>query len=395
MSEPSRKRILRHRRVDCGANRRGQSLILIFFALIVLIGIMALTLDYGFVLLARRQMQTGVNAAALEGLRSIDNNGRLNAANLIRSVYDDDLDLTSNATTIGAGIDSSLVQGDGFQSVTIGDGNGVGSTLTNRSQFIYRPDPRLNNENLPHGDFVQGDYIGGNGHSESSSYQRDDFTVGAPGSGDAFLARLRRTHNPDGLDQIPEVSSSGGGLPLMIGHLAWFAATDPAAPYSIRRDGVTVRATAIASNRPVVAVFATESTGFYPILPYTIQFNGSVIWRDAVVAEMYVEDPVNPPDPLTPLRVAIGTTVDVSGLEVAAPASPVGYVTVVDSDQRIIGFRFFPSDPALRRNDSPRLQDAWGSLRLLSESDRNEILNDNRDSSFDLLSAPALERSIR
>ena len=49
--------------------RRGQSLVLMFFVFVALIGVMALTLDFGFVLLARRQMQTGVNTAAKEGLR--------------------------------------------------------------------------------------------------------------------------------------------------------------------------------------------------------------------------------------------------------------------------------------------------------------------------------------
>jgi uncharacterized membrane protein len=190
MSLRNRKRI--------ADKRRGQSLIMIFFALIVLIGIMALTLDYGFVLLARRQMQTG---------RTIDEDeteARQNAANLIRNVYDDDMDVTSNETTIGAGIDSSLVQGDGFQSVTLGDGNGVSSTLANRSQFIYRPDPQLNDaDNLDHGDLVRGNYDGNAEHDERSSYQRDDFT--AETSGNAFLARLRRTHNPNGLVQAAAV----------------------------------------------------------------------------------------------------------------------------------------------------------------------------------------------
>ena len=35
-------------------HRRGQSLVLMFFVLVALIGLMALTLDFGFVLLARR-----------------------------------------------------------------------------------------------------------------------------------------------------------------------------------------------------------------------------------------------------------------------------------------------------------------------------------------------------
>ena len=109
--------------------RRGQSLVLMFFVFVALIGVMALTLDFGFVLLARRQIQTGVNTAAKEGLRGkgltdYDANDeelrRTNARVLLRLNYDDDFDLSGNTTTLGAGIDSSLIQGNGFRSTTIG-----------------------------------------------------------------------------------------------------------------------------------------------------------------------------------------------------------------------------------------------------------------------------------
>ena len=113
-------------------HRNGQSLVLMFFILVALIGVMALTLDFGFVLLARRQMQTGVNTAAKEGLRgegltAYDTNNeqlrRTNARDLLRLTYDDDFDLSANNTTLGAGIDTSLIQGNGFRSTTIGPAN--------------------------------------------------------------------------------------------------------------------------------------------------------------------------------------------------------------------------------------------------------------------------------
>ena len=254
----------RHVHVD----RRGQSLILIFFAMIVLIGVLALTLDYGFVLLARRQMQTGVNAAALEGARDINGLGRARARDLIRNIYDDDLDPNQNDTTIGAGMDKSLIQGDGFQSITIGNGGSLSNTLANRSQYIYRPNPQLNFSNAPHGDFVRGDVIPNQPHSEESTYNRNDFAPNGV-NGNAFLARLRRTHNPNGLDQVPGVSSSGGGLPLIIGNLAWFSATNAQPDYSIRRDGTTVRATAIAQQQVALHV-GNGSVGVYGALPFAI-----------------------------------------------------------------------------------------------------------------------------
>ena len=75
-------------------NRKGQSLLLVMLLMIVLAGIMALTLDFGFVLQSRRLMQTGVDTAALEGLRNLDSDndnlgdGRQNAATLLRNVFD-------------------------------------------------------------------------------------------------------------------------------------------------------------------------------------------------------------------------------------------------------------------------------------------------------------------
>ena len=204
--------------------RRGQSLVLMFFVFVALIGVMALTLDFGFVLLARRQMQTGVNTAAKEGLRGqgltdYDANDeelrRTNARILLRLAYDDDFDLSGNTTTLGAGIDSSLIQGNGFRSTTIGPPDTtLAEDLANRSTFIYRPDEfQLNQANADHGDMLVGTYNPAGTHTEASDYVRPDFdsTATDPSS---FLVRMRRTHNPDGLDDVPDVSSGGGGLPL-------------------------------------------------------------------------------------------------------------------------------------------------------------------------------------
>ena len=83
-------------------SRRGQSLLLVFLMLVAIVGVLALTLDFGFVILARRQMQTGVNPAALEGLRNIDldddnvGDGRASAKKLVQNVFDDDLDPRQN-----------------------------------------------------------------------------------------------------------------------------------------------------------------------------------------------------------------------------------------------------------------------------------------------------------
>ena len=74
--------------------RRGQSLLLLLLVILALAGVMALTIDFGFVLLSRRSMQTAVDSAALEGARNVGGQGRLNASRLVQNIFDDDLDPT-------------------------------------------------------------------------------------------------------------------------------------------------------------------------------------------------------------------------------------------------------------------------------------------------------------
>lgn len=245
------------------SHRRGQSTILMIFLMVALAGIMALTFDYGFLLLARRQMQTGVNAASLEGLRGqglsdYDQDDEIlrreKAQLLLRLNFDNDFDLATNPSTIGAGIDRSLVQGNGYENTTLGDGCGLSSMLNQRSNYVYRPEGfAMNLANQRHGDMVVGSYNDSDAlHLESADYSRTDFDETI--MPDAFLVRMRRTHNPDGLDELPGISSRGGGLPLMMGLLSWMSAEPDEAPYSVRRDGVVARAAAISQGKPATRV---------------------------------------------------------------------------------------------------------------------------------------------
>ena len=283
--------------------RGGQALILMFLVLVALIGVMALTLDFGFVLLARRQMQSGVNTAAKEGLRgkglpAYDANNeelrRNNARDLLRLTYDDDFDLSANTTTLGAGIDSSLIQGHGFRSTTIGSPNtDLAEDLSNRSAFIYRPDNfELNSTNLDHGDMLAGTYDPAADHSEGSDYTRADFDpTGADFS--AFLVRMRRTHNPHGLDEVPGVSSGGGGLPLLLARAGWMRANDNPSNYSIRRDGVAVRSTAISHAAPARAIGVADLTltpSLIGAAPLAIELAG---WNSMTINSNYALDTTN------------------------------------------------------------------------------------------------------
>ncbi|MBV9122026.1 MAG: hypothetical protein JO112_01540, partial [Planctomycetes bacterium] len=85
---------------------------------------------------------------------------------------------------------------------------------------------------------------------ENQEYDRQDFVLVDPTNSpkaDAFLVRLRRTNDLQGLDNIPGVSSNGQPLPYLFGRGSLL---NPEA----KARGITVRATAIAQARPAVSV---------------------------------------------------------------------------------------------------------------------------------------------
>ena len=384
----------------CRRSRKGQSLLLVMFMLIVLAGIMALTLDFGFVLQLRRLMQTGVDTAALEGLRNLDadgdnlGDGRQNAAALLRNVFDDNLDPSSNPTSVGAGIDSSLVQGDGYQQTILGNGTGSKSLYENRSDFIYRPEPQLNNLNLPYGDMVEGEYLeNAASHREFSDYTRTDFSVGTLGDPtSSFLTRMRRTHDPNGEDRIPGVSSGSGGLPLLMGRLGWFSVRPAGSSYSIRRDGVTVRATSIADEKIAVRVWATTDNKIFSAIPFGVSKLDFVSKAD-VTADI---------KPTTTLVTQFGQVAEFASS--GSYSGEIGYIAVIDeslSPPRAIGFFQVGAASASSRqaNASSRLQDVWGGLSELSTAERESLWDSRAEvdstSANQMLTSGVLVRAVR
>jgi len=315
-----------------------------FFILIALIGVMALTLDFGFVLLARRQMQTGVNSAAVEGLRgqglaAFDANGeqlrRNNARNVLRLTYDDDFDLSGNTTTLGAGIDSSLIQGNGFQSTTIGPANTtLGEDLANRSTFIFRPDNyELNQANERHGDMVTGTFDPAAVHTEALDYVRLDFDPTASNSA-SFLARMRRTHDPDNLDEVAGVSSRGGGLPLLLARAGWMN-EDASAAYSVRRDGVTVRSTAIADGVVARSVGVADLT-MSPVLPGVAPIALSLRdWQNLTTGTIYELDTANGNLAVSMMAV-VGKALRVNDTVSVQSAHPIPAIELTWPDANVI-----------------------------------------------------------
>jgi hypothetical protein len=273
------------------------------FALVVfgIFGIMALAIDMGIVTLTRVQMQNAADAATIEGLRhrdavidettdtvdayASDCYRRVSAADVVRWTVDDDFD----AGTIE--VDRQL--GAGPYSLfpdEAGQGNLDASRMmrlpTDRGSTsnVYKPDLQFNlADNVANGDMVSGhydplaDYDPMHVVDESDLYERADFSIsdtwsdnalppcdrealplgtGAVPGGqhDAFLVRLRRTDDRNAaLDDIPGVSSKGGPLDLIFGR-GTTVHEDPDSGYSVRRDGLTVRGTAIATTAPALRI---------------------------------------------------------------------------------------------------------------------------------------------
>ncbi len=238
----------------------------------VLLGIAALASDLGLIRATQASMQNAADAGALEGARwtdAIDDNPRRQLAkDAIRRTYDLDAkvhiegatdEYFSEATGLGAG--------PVVQTFAAGGIHGAGG-LAPASIGQYKPNPQPNSSNEQHGDLVAGDYAAGVDASlEFSDYTRTDFApVAASASQGArsFLARLRRTHDAEGLDAIPGVSNNGGGVPILFG-LGPLTLPNTGAAYDVRRDGVTVRATAIAESRPALHVGARTLRAIDPL----------------------------------------------------------------------------------------------------------------------------------
>ncbi|MEM9799945.1 MAG: Tad domain-containing protein [Planctomycetota bacterium] len=260
---------------------RGAVLIFSVLLIFVLMGLTAVVVDLGIARATQLQLQASADAAAVEGLRARDAKvatsselelaRRLRAAQAAALVFDDNADLASEgavAYRLGAG--PTLATGVG------GIDDPAGGLLTDSGPFV--PGLQLNLEdNRREGDLVAGTYeatdpadAGRNDwHVESSNYERLDFTPATTLDTPApsFLARTRRTRDVDGLDRVPGVSSSGPTLPYLFGLGSAVLSAPKPDVYDPRRDGVTVRGTAIANAEPaVIAGMATENvTGLAPI----------------------------------------------------------------------------------------------------------------------------------
>lgn len=332
--------------------RRRSGYTLVFFAM-MLFGIMAmaaLVIDIGFARLTQRQMQTAVDSAALEGLRfrdeyppeyappmSLEESRRRQASNIVAWTFDDDFE-TSNVdpfnfgagprVDLGAGIDDggTINAGQFINSPENPNPNPRIGSLPNPP--VYKPTQsdgttrglELNVSDAIHGDMLGGAYIAENPsdpndpdwHDENDDYIRSDFPTSSPDD-TAFLVRMRRSNDFDGLDRQQYTSSHGPTIPFLFGRGSLLPAADPSAGYSPRHHGMTIRATAIATTiahingTPErignvklagpsfpnglfgvdfdgvsgVTPFAIEASSWPPTIPFVIDSDGSTTTGDA------------------------------------------------------------------------------------------------------------------
>ncbi|GJM20490.1 MAG: hypothetical protein DHS20C15_04050 [Planctomycetota bacterium] len=260
-------------------------MLLIFVLFVVgLLGLAGLILDLGLARVVQGRMEGAVEGAALEGLgwrdvplteapaaRELSRRERARAL-LLRAFDEDGLDLDGLAT--GSAPNSSIQLGIGPDYAASSTGGLAGGVIT-VGQAAVVPNVQLNVENLAVGDLVAGDYQLGvdpadcaamlgvpPGFLENQAYERCDFVsteaVGNPELAQqhaAFLARLRRTSNPLGLDDVADASSSAPPLRYLLGR----GALVHGAGGGDIDAGITLRGTAIADARPALVACVTDA----------------------------------------------------------------------------------------------------------------------------------------
>jgi len=351
--------------------------ILLLFALLtfVFFAIAGIVIDVGLANLAQSQMQVAVDTAALEGCRwrNFDDNlgeshgeKREKVRSMLRLAFDDDLHPTRGGGDYSPEYGGGVLPADDEDAYRLGAGpslaveGGVGAWAANAvvgevdegtAARIDDPLLQYNLLNRANGDMVAGKFIldrdaDGDGFPDElengTTYVRDDFIPATSGTEDrnalSFLVRMRRAGDQHAVDNQIGISSSLPTLPLTFG-LGSTVLQAPGGDWDPRRDGITVRATAIASARPALRVgrppcdaegnrlLDHQPDGPDPIsglLPFHIPLN---IWReyfcsDAIWQQIFPPFRVRP-DSQGALRLDVG----------APPAWPV---------DTIVGHFMFP-----------------------------------------------------
>jgi hypothetical protein len=236
-----------------GVTRHERGVVLLQAVMLVfaLFGIAAAVIDVGIARHAQLVMQGAADAAALDGMRYRDALGdegrRERARDLVVAWFDDGFGEAGDEFGYGAGPQFELANG-------IGE---IDASATFAVLEPYVPDLQLNLGNEEYGDLF------------------------APSDAE-FLVRLRRTpiDSPDApFDRIAGVSSAGPPLPYLFGRGSLIGKEQRVA-------GITVRATAIATARPALAL-PSPGVATLPLLPIVIRVD-RIAGTDVTAAASHV-----------------------------------------------------------------------------------------------------------
>jgi hypothetical protein len=248
---------------------------------------------------------------------------------MVRLVVDDDLHPSGNPSAVSDPQDPPS-EYDGPDELHLGAGAAMQVAGDVGSQtIVYSPsnpvwdDPVLRTNDQPgqqknkqHGDMVSGLYRPDQPHVEFPGYVRPDFTAGTITDGSiyqslAFLVRMRRTTGLNPLDKEPFVSSRARPIPFLFS-LGSLIRRSEVNGYDPRREGMTIRATAIAAARPALrasppprsldgAIIASESQFSleqeippHPMLglyPFALELE---FWCSTVLDTWYIGDVAQP-----------------------------------------------------------------------------------------------------
>lgn len=234
--------------------RRGTVLVLYAMLFFGLLAVAALVIDLGSARLTQTLMQSAADTAAVEGLRNRDATtgepARPLAADTVAFAFAD-ADLgDGRVIRYGAGPQFTLTGGIG--------GEVYGSQLLT-PDGMYKPSLQANIGNEQAGDVVAGNFTPTPfvGPAENADYSRNDGFEPAV-TGDALLVRLRRSNEPP----VDGVSSPGPTLPFLFGRGSMIQ--PGTSGYNPRRDGITVRATAVARAVPAKSVGPVQFDAVQP-----------------------------------------------------------------------------------------------------------------------------------
>jgi hypothetical protein len=331
----------------------------IALAVFAIFGILSLVVDLGFVRLTQVQMQNAADTAAIEGLRERDLEPdpfrsdcmrRTTARNFVSWTFDDDYDPAADALQLGAGPHVALSPG-------FGDVQAL-QTIDLNAPRVYDPILQRNQaSNAQYGDLVSGSFLGGSFPVvEDGAYSRSDFVpagpvppagglsacppdddfTGVPASSgtipdDSFLVRLRRSNEASD----PDISSTGPAIQLLFGRAATVGGTDPVTGYNVRRDGLTVRATAIARTRGALRVSVPHPS--VPEYLWPVSFGVSnECWRALIVpaGAAGISEPATIDSAGTIAIPAVPECAATAGQFIAQPPPPDGLPCLADSAGR-------------------------------------------------------------